>query len=114
MNLANLKRLSDAGVRIGFGTDSGAAPERVPGVAEHRELALMVQAGFTPMQALITATSRAADLLDLADRGSLEAGRRADLVILAADPSEDIANSARIVEVWRGGRQQAVASGASP
>ncbi|MCJ2069304.1 amidohydrolase family protein [Methylobacterium sp. J-030] len=114
MNLANLKRLSDAGVRIGFGTDSGAAPERVPGVAEHRELALMVQAGFTPMQALITATSRAADLLDLADRGSLEVGRRADLVVLAADPSEDIANSAQIVEVWRGGRQQAVASGATP
>ncbi len=114
VNLANLKRLDDAGVRIGFGTDSGAAPERVPGVAEHRELALMVQAGFTPMQALITATSRAAALLDLADRGSLEAGRRADLVILAADPSQDIANSSRIVEVWQAGRQQDVASTTSP
>ncbi|GJE44075.1 amidohydrolase family protein [Methylobacterium soli] len=113
MNLANLKVLYDAGVRIGFGTDSGAAPERVSGVAEHRELALMVQAGFTPMQALITATSRAAELLDLADRGSLEADRRADLVILAADPSEDIANSSSIVEVWRSGRQQDLTSSTS-
>lgn len=110
VNLANLKRLSDAGVRIGFGTDSGAAPERVPGVAEHRELALMVQAGFTPMQALTTATSKAAELLGLADRGTLEAGRRADLVVLEADPSEDIANSTRIVEVWRAGQRQDAAS----
>ncbi|WP_279600168.1 amidohydrolase family protein [Methylobacterium sp. J-077] len=114
MNLANLKTVSEAGIRIGFGTDSGATPERVPGVAEHRELALMVQAGFTPMQALNTATARAADLLGLADRGRLEAGRRADFVILAADPSEDIANTTRIVEVWRSGRPQEVVGATSP
>nr|WP_281407440.1 amidohydrolase family protein [Methylobacterium sp. WL116] len=113
-NLANLKRLQTAGVRIGFGTDSGAAPERVPGVAEHRELALMVQAGFTQMEALTIATARAADLLGLADRGRLEAGRRADFVVLAADPSEDIAASTRIVEVWQRGRPQAVAPSAAP
>jgi imidazolonepropionase-like amidohydrolase len=113
-NLANLKALQTAGVRIGFGTDSGAAPERVPGVAEHRELALMVQAGFTPMEALTIATARAADLLGLADRGRLEAGRRADFVVLAADPSEDIAASTRIVEVWQRGRPQAVAPSAAP
>ncbi|WP_336491949.1 amidohydrolase family protein [Methylobacterium nigriterrae] len=114
MNLANLKVLHDAGVRIGFGTDSGAAPERVPGVAEHRELALMVQAGLTPMQALICATARAAELLGLSDRGSLEVGRRADFLILAADPSEDIGNSSGIVEVWRQGQQQEVATTTPP
>jgi imidazolonepropionase-like amidohydrolase len=114
MNLANLKILSDAGVRIGFGADSGATPERVPGVAEHRELALMVQAGLTPVRALTIATAQAAELLGLADRGRLEAGRRADLLILAADPADDIANTARIAEVWRMGRPQAVASATAP
>ncbi|TXN76924.1 amidohydrolase family protein [Methylobacterium sp. WL8] len=114
MNLANLRVLKDAGVRIGFGTDSGAAPERVPGVAEHRELMLMVQAGFTPMEALNIATSQAADLLGLRDRGQLEAGRRADFIILSADPSEDIANSTRIIEVWQRGRLQEPGSSASP
>ncbi|WP_210246514.1 amidohydrolase family protein [Methylobacterium sp. WL12] len=114
MNLANLRVLKDAGVRIGFGTDSGAAPERVPGVAEHRELMLMVQAGFTPMEALNIATSQAADLLGLRDRGQLEAGRRADFIILSADPSEDIANSTRIIEVWQRGRLQEPVSSASP
>ncbi|MGU3539715.1 amidohydrolase family protein [Methylobacterium sp. A54F] len=106
MSLRNLAALSAAGVRIGFGTDSGATPERVPGVSEHRELALMVQAGFTPMQALTVATARAADLLGLSDRGRLEPGRRADFVVLAADPAADIANSTAILEVWRGGRRQ--------
>jgi imidazolonepropionase-like amidohydrolase len=62
------------------------------------------------MQALTTATSKAAELLGLSDRGTLEAGRRADLVILEADPSKDIANSARIVEVWRAGQRQDGAS----
>ncbi|MBP1180359.1 amidohydrolase family protein [Methylobacterium sp. PvR107] len=114
MNLANLKILSDAGVRIGFGADSGATPERVPGVAEHRELALMVQAGLTPVRALTIATAQAAELLGLTDRGRLEAGRRADLLILAADPADNIANTARIAEVWRTGRPQAVTIATAP
>ena len=55
-NKQNLKALHDAGVRIGLGSDSGVGL-RIPGVAEHRELALMVEAGFTPMQAITIATS---------------------------------------------------------
>ena len=56
VNLANLSTLRAAGVRIGFGTDAGALPHRVPGFAEHRELELMVdQAGFSAEQALVTA-----------------------------------------------------------
>ncbi|MCC7253137.1 amidohydrolase family protein [Hyphomicrobium sp.] len=107
MNLRNLKTLHDAGVRIGFGTDSGATPLRVAGVAEHRELALMVEAGLTPADALIVATANTAKLLELSDRGTLEAGKRADLLVLEGDPLADIAASQRIVEVWTAGRQTA-------
>jgi hypothetical protein len=67
-NKQNLKALHDAGVRLGFGSDSGVGL-RIPGVAEHLELALMVEAGLTPMQAITNATSNAAALLKLGDRG---------------------------------------------
>lgn len=104
MNLKNLKPLYDAGVKIGFGTDSGAVALRVPGIAEHRELALMVQAGLTPMQALTIATRDAAALLGRQDRGLLGAGRRADFTVLGSDPSQNIAATEDIVEVWQSGR----------
>ena len=104
VNLGNLKSVFDAGIRVGFGTDSGATPLRIPGFAEHRELALMVQAGLTPVQALTIATAGASALLGLSDRGVLSPGRRADLVVLDADPSVDIDNSRAIRAVWHRGR----------
>ena len=69
---------------------------RIPGVAEHLELALMVEAGLTPMQAITSATSNAAALLKLDDRGVLTSGKLADLVVLDGDPTTDIANSRKI------------------
>ena len=104
MNLHNLKLLYDGGVKIGFGTDSGAVALRVPGIAEHRELALMVQAGLSPMQALTVATRNAAALLGRQDRGTLSTGRRADFSVLGSDPSMNIAAADDIVEVWEAGR----------
>jgi len=106
-NMANLKTLYDAGVAIGFGTDSGATPLRIPGVAEHRELALMVDAGLTPVQAIQVATQRAATLLDLTDRGVLANGKRADFVVLDDDPSKNIEATTTIHAVWQRGRQVA-------
>ncbi|MEE7547741.1 amidohydrolase family protein, partial [Xanthomonas sp. Kuri4-1] len=102
-NLANLRTLRDAGIRIGFGTDAGALPQRVIGFAEHRELELMVQAGFSPSQALTTATRDASKLLGLKDRGRIVPGLRADLLVLEADPTRDILNTRRIVAVWQAG-----------
>ena len=103
MNLQNLKTLWDAGVKIGFGTDSGATPLRVPGVAEHRELALMVSAGLPPLQALHVATQQAALLLNLHDRGVIAAGRRADLLVVAGNPANTIADTDKVVETWESG-----------
>ncbi|MDG6095394.1 amidohydrolase family protein [Acetobacter sp. AN02] len=103
MNLRNLKTLHDAGVKIGFGTDSGAMPLRVPGVAEHRELDLTVQAGLTPSEAIHIATGNAAALLDLSDRGVIAPGMRADLLVVEGNPAADIADVHRIVETWENG-----------
>jgi imidazolonepropionase-like amidohydrolase len=106
-NLKNLKTLYDAGVKIGFGTDAGAMPLRIPGFAEHRELALMVDAGLTPMQAIQIATQRAAELLGLGDRGVLARGKRADFIVLDANPADDIEATTKISAVWQRGREVA-------
>jgi imidazolonepropionase-like amidohydrolase len=96
----------DAGVQIALGSDSGVGL-RIPGVAEHLELALMVEAGLTPMQAITIATSNAASALKLDDRGTLAAGKLADLVVLDADPSSQIANTTKIHAVWHRGKKAA-------
>ncbi|NNC05749.1 amidohydrolase family protein [Corallococcus exiguus] len=106
-NQANLKALYDAGVKVGFGTDSGATPLRIPGYAEHRELKLMVGAGLTPGQALAVATGNAADLLKLKDRGRIKPGLRADFFLVEGDPSASIIAADRITGVWRQGRKVA-------
>lgn len=106
-NQQNLKTLYAAGVNIGFGTDAGATPLRIPGVAEHRELALMVDAGLTPSQAIQVATQRAATLLALDDRGVIANGKRADFIVLDADPSADIEATTHIQAVWQRGVQVA-------
>jgi len=105
MGQKNLKKLFDAGVKVAFGTDSGP-PARFQGFFEHRELELMVQAGLTPAQVLQTATLNAAQCLRVEkDFGTLEKGKRADLIVLDADPLENILNTRKINQVWIGGRE---------
>jgi imidazolonepropionase-like amidohydrolase len=105
IGLKNLKRLSDAGVEIAMGTDSGAMPARVAGWAEHHELEMMVRAGLTPMQALVDATAHSANVCGATDRGTLETGKRADFLVLKADPLVDIRNTRAIEAVWHNGKQ---------
>jgi imidazolonepropionase-like amidohydrolase len=105
MDQQNLKALYDAGVLVGFGTDSGAMPARIPGFSEHRELEDMVQAGLTPMQAIVCATKNNSELLKIeATRGTLRPGKRADLIVLAANPLDDITNTRSIVTIFHDGR----------
>ncbi|NHN86158.1 amidohydrolase family protein [Acetobacter musti] len=105
MNQKNLVFLIHSGINVGFGTDSGATPLRIPGFAEHRELRLITGAGLTPLEALHLATEQAASLMHLTDRGTIAPGKRADLVILKADPTDDITAVDQIVSVWHSGKQ---------
>jgi imidazolonepropionase-like amidohydrolase len=103
--LKNVKTLHDAGVLVGFGTDSGATPARLPGWAEHRELQLLVEAGLTPLEAIQCATRNAAEVLgDLKNRGTLERGKRADFLILDADPLADIRRTTQLAAIYHGGK----------
>ncbi len=100
----NLARLSEAGVAVAFGTDSGPLG-RFQGYFEHMEMALMAEAGMTPAQVLRSATGVAADCLGRSDVGTLEPGRRADFVLLRADPLRDLANLRAIEGVWVAGER---------
>jgi len=83
-----VKALHDAGVPVVVGTDEG-----IPGHSVHREIELYVEAGLTPMQALQAATSVSARAMKLdAELGTIERGKRADLVVLNANPLDRIRN----------------------
>ena len=99
---ANLATLAEARVPIAFGTDSGPLG-RFQGYFEHMETELMAEAGLTAEQILRSATGVAADCLGRDDIGTLEPGRRADFIMLSANPLEDVANLREISGVWIGG-----------
>jgi len=80
------------------GTGSGR-PMMVPGASLHRELLLLVGAGMAPVDAIAAATGRSAELLRADSIGVIAAGRVADMVILSADPLDDINNSLAIDQV---------------
>lgn len=101
---ANVAALHAAGVPILAGTDA-PNPGLVHGASLHRELQHLVDAGLTPREALAAATSVPAQVLGLTDRGVIETGTLADLLLVAGDPTTDITATAAIVEVWLGGRR---------
>lgn len=102
--LANVGMLHRHGVRLVLGTDTGN-PYVFPGYSVHRELELLVRAGLTPAEALEAATRRAAEMIGAGSEfGTLERGKRADLLILGANPLDDIRNTSSIEFVVGEGR----------
>ena len=101
----NLKKLSDGGVTIAMGTDTGP-PARFQGYFELMELELMAKAGLTPRQVLASATRDAAKCQKLdALVGTLEPNKWADFVVLDADPLTDINNTRKISDVYVAGNR---------
>jgi imidazolonepropionase-like amidohydrolase len=100
---ANLKRVSDAGITIAMGTDAGN-PLTLHGPSVYAEMEAMQAAGLTPMQVLVAAT-RGASLAMGAEEvtGTLEKGKAADLIVVGADPTRDIANLRKLRYVMRAG-----------
>lgn len=100
---ANLKRLVDAGIPIATGTDAGN-PLTLHGPAIYAEMDAMQKAGMTPMQVIVASTATAARAARLDDvTGTIEKGKDADLLILGADPTKDVANFRKVRFVMRGG-----------
>ncbi len=96
--------LHDAGVVLLPGTDTGGNPHLFPGASVHDELELLVDAGLSPMEAIVAATSASARLCRRPDRGVVAEGMVADLVLVDGDPLADIRATRDVRVVVAGGR----------
>ncbi len=105
---ANLKRVLDAGIPIAMGTDAGN-PLTLHGPSVYAEMEAMQAAGLSPLQVLTASTRGGATAMGRAkDFGTVEKGRLADLLIVAADPAADIANLRQVRYVVRGGAMRSI------
>lgn len=102
--LENLRRLHAAGVPLLAGSDA-PNPGTAHGISLHLELALLVEAGLTPAEALMAATTGPASHFDLGQRGCLQPGCRADMALVDGDPTVDISASRQVRRVWKNGRE---------
>ena len=103
-SIASFQRAMRAGVKIAAGTDAGGSPARHGFIA--REIELMVDSGMSPEEALRSATSAAADLLDIQDQvGTIEVGKQADMVLIDGDPHSDPSALRNVWGVFQGGRR---------
>ena len=104
----NVRKLLNAGVRLGFGTDSGGDPNRffIQGFFEHRQMELMRDAGLSPMQVIQTFSKNNSELLGIdRDFGTLARGKAADLLVLGKNPLDDVTNMRAIEAVYLGGKK---------
>jgi imidazolonepropionase-like amidohydrolase len=104
---ASVTALHEAGVPVLAGTDandSPGTPSRVPhGESLHRELELLAGAGLSTLEVLLAATALPARYFGLADRGTIEPGKRADLILIGDDPLQDIRATRSVRRIWCGG-----------
>lgn len=102
--LHNVKTLHDAGIMVAVGTDAGM-PGTPHGASTLREMELLVQAGLTPTEALMAGTANSAKAMnELSDRGTIEKGKRADLVLIDGAPWAQIGDIRKTDSVWIDGK----------
>jgi imidazolonepropionase-like amidohydrolase len=103
----NLKKMSAAGVRIGFGTDTGHGNPRYEGFFEHLEMQLMVEpGGMTPMQVIQAYSKTNSEAFGVdKEYGTLAKGKAADLVVLDKSPLDSILNTRSINTVYLAGKK---------
>jgi len=96
----NFSKMIASGARLVLGTDAGIHAGYTFGSADHHEIVRWVQFGLSPSDAIVAATARPAELLGLADLGTLASGKSADFVVLNANPLENIRNTRQIDSVY--------------
>jgi imidazolonepropionase-like amidohydrolase len=96
----NFPKMIAAGARLVLGTDAGVSSGYTFGSSEYHEIGRWVQFGLSPSQAIMAATARSAELMGIADTGTLAAGKRADFIILNANPLDNIRNARQIDSVY--------------
>jgi imidazolonepropionase-like amidohydrolase len=102
--IQNVQRMRDAGLVVAVGSDAGNIGS-LHGPAFHRELLLLEQAGMPPSEILVAATLNGARMLSMEDElGSIQVGKRADLLVLTANPAESAGNFSKIETVVSRGR----------
>jgi imidazolonepropionase-like amidohydrolase len=96
----NFPKYIAAGARIVLGSDAGVSAKYAYGFAEHHEIGMYVRLGLSPAEAIIASTSRPTEVLRIQDTGTLAQGKRADFIVLNANPLDDIRNTREIDSVY--------------
>jgi imidazolonepropionase-like amidohydrolase len=100
---SNFARMVAAGARVVLSTDAGVSAKYSFGFAEHHEIAMYVKYGMSPAEAIVVSTSRPTEILRIKDTGTLTKGKRADFIVLNANPQANIRNTRAINSVYLNG-----------
>src|SRR5215471_13876929 len=96
----NFPKYLAAGARIVLGTDAGVSAKYAYGFAEHHEMGMYAKLGMKPAEVIMVSTSRPTEVLRIKDTGTLAKGKRADFIVLNANPLDDIRNTREIDSVY--------------